>query len=108
MQHTAIGPKESVAKFFVGEQKSNDSRSRARTKTLPQKQSGLGTFQESNQFCGCKSAKACIDTPLGKWLPTERKRVRDIPNTVNAHSTEEKSFGMKGKRAAADLSGISQ
>ncbi len=32
-----------------------------------------------------------------------KKRVRDIPNIVNAHSSEEKSLGMKGDRAAADL-----
>jgi hypothetical protein len=98
-RRTTIGPKESVAKFFVGGEKSNDTQSRSKSKKPHRKQSGLGTFREANQFSRRKSAKTCIDTPLGKWLTTERKRVRDIPNTVNAHSAEEKSFGMKGKRA---------
>ena len=95
MQRTATDLKESIAKFFDGEEKTNDSRSRSKSKMTPRKQSGLATFREANQFCGRKSAKTCDDTPLGKWLTTERKRVRDIPNTVNAHSAEEKSFGMK-------------
>ena len=66
MHRTTIAPKESVAKCFVGGEKSSDSQSRSKSKMTPRKQVGLDTFRQSNQICGRKSAKSCDDTPLGK------------------------------------------